>query len=148
MSGDTTVNRLPTTSNAFYQTFDKASDQGFITCISNDLTHIKASTVIPGRYASGGGRICSLNLLQSNDGHILSAGWTRPLDFPITPGVYDETQNGNGDTYIMKMDKDLSKVLLSTFIGGSRSERWNRLATDRDGKIYLASYTLSADFPT
>ncbi len=146
--GGHAANRLPTTSNAFYQDFDKASDQGFISCLSNDLSLLKSSTVIPGSYAIGGGRICSLNLCPSADGHILSAGWARPIDFPITPGVYDETQNGNSDTYIMKMDKDLSKVMLSTFIGGSRSERWNRMTTDGTGKIYLASYTLSSDFPT
>jgi ankyrin repeat protein/SAM-dependent methyltransferase len=146
--GGHAVNRLPTTQNAFHQEFEKATDQGFISCLSNDLSSLKSSTVIPGTYASGGGRICSLNLCQSPDGHVLSAGWARPIDFPITPGVYDETQNGFADTYIMKMDKDLSKVLLSTFIGGSRSERWNRMTTDGAGKIYLACYTLSADFPT
>ena len=146
--GGHAVNRLPTTSYAFYQDFDKASDQGFITCLSNDLTTLRSSTVIPGSYVVGGGRICSLNLCPSPDGHVLSAGWARPIDFPITPGVYDETQNGYADTYIMKMDRDLSKVLLSTFIGGSRSERWNRMTTDGAGKIYLASYTLSSDFPT
>ncbi len=146
--GGHAANWLPTTSEAFHQDFDKASDQGFISRLSNDLTKLKSSTVIPGSYALGGGRICSLNLCQSVDGHVLSAGWVRPIDFPITPGVYDETQNGNGDTYIMKMDRDLSKVLLSTFIGGSRSERWNRMTTDGTGKIYLASYTLSSDFPT
>jgi ankyrin repeat protein len=139
---------LPTTSNAFHRVFDKASDQGFISCLSNDLSKLKSSTVIPGSYATGGGRICSLNLCQSADGQVLSAGWVRPIDFPITPGVYDETQNGNSDTYIMKMDRDLSEVMLSTFIGGSRSERWNRLTTDGAGNIYLASYTLSSDFPT
>jgi ankyrin repeat protein len=140
-------NELPTTSNAFYQAFDKALDQGFISRLSNDLSKLKSSTVIPGSYAVGGGRICSLNLCQSADGHVLSAGWVRPIDFPITPG-YDETQNGNSDTYIMKMDSNLSKVLLSTFIGGNRSERWNRMTTDEKGEIYLASYTLSSDFPT
>ncbi len=146
--GGHAAKRLPTTSNAFHQDFDKASDQGFISCLSNDLSELKSSTVIPGSYATGGGRICSLNLCPSPDGHVLSAGWVRPIDFPITPGVYDETQNGNSDTYIMKMDKDLSHVLLSTFLGGSRSERWNRMTTDGAGKIYLASYTLSSDFPT
>lgn len=140
--------RLPTTTSAFYQDFDKAFDQGFISCLSNDLSTLKSSTVIPGSYAEGGGRICSLNLCQSADGHVLSAGWVRPIDFSITPGVFDETQNGLGDTYILKMNRDLSEVLLSTFIGGSRSERWNRMTTDGTGKIYLASHTLSGDFPT
>jgi ankyrin repeat protein len=146
--GGHAANRFLTTSNAFHQVFDKASDQGFISCLSNDLSGLKSSTVIPGSYANGGGRICSLNLYPSTDGHILSAGWARPIDFPVTPGVFDETQNGNSDTYIMKMDKSLSKVMLSTFIGGSRSERWNRMTTDGAGNIYLASYTLSSDFPT
>ena len=146
--GGHAADRLPTTSGAYCQDFDKAADQGFITRLSGDLTRIVSSTVIPGSYASGGGRICSLNLCQTKEGHILSAGWTRPLDFPITPGVYDETQNGNGDSYILRMDSDLSRVLGSTFIGGSRSERWNRMTTDGKGRIYLASYTLSSDFPT
>jgi len=146
--GGHAATRLPTTPNAFHQDFDKASDQGFISCLSNDLTMLKSSTVIPGSYASGGGRICSLNLWPSPDGHIFSAGWVRPIDFPITPGVFDETQNGNSDTYILKIDKDLSEIMLSTFIGGSRSERWNRMIMDGAGKIYLACYTLSADFPT
>jgi ankyrin repeat protein len=141
-------NKFLTTSDAFHQDFDKALDQGFIARLSADLTTLKSSTVLPGSYAAGGGRICSLNLCQSEDGHILSAGWVSPQDFPITPGVYDETQNGNGDSYILKMDSDLSQVLLSTFIGGSRSERWNRMTTDGKGTLYLASYTLSADFPT
>ncbi|MFC2156853.1 ankyrin repeat domain-containing protein [Acidobacteriota bacterium] len=146
--GGHAVNRLPTTANALYQDFDKAFDQGFVTRFSSDLTELKSSTVLPGSYASGGGRICSLNLCQSADGHILSSGWVRPIDFPISPGAFDETQNGNGDTYIMKLDSDLSKVMSSTFIGGSRSERWIRMITDGTGNIYLASHTLSADFPT
>jgi ankyrin repeat protein len=141
-------NRLPTTPDAFYRYFDKAFDQGFISCLSGDLSNLKASTVLPGSYATGGGRICSLNLCPSPDGHVLSAGWVRPIDFPITAGVFDETQNGLGDTYILKMNRGLSEVLLSTFIGGSRSERWNRMTTDGTGNIYLASHTLSDDFPT
>lgn len=146
--GGHAVKSLPTTANAFYPVCDKAYDQGFISLLSNDLSTLKASTFLPGTYSDGGGRICSLNLCQAEDGHILSAGWVSPVDFPSTPGVYDETVNGKADTYILKMDKDLSRVLLSTFIGGSRSERWNRMETDKSGKIYIASYTLSADFPT
>ena len=42
----------------------------------------------------------------------------------------------------------MSVILASTFIGGSRSERWNRMTTDGRGKLYIASYTLSPDFPT
>jgi ankyrin repeat protein len=140
---------LPTTPQAFYQTFDKHGDQGFISRFSNDLTELKSSTVLPGTGTPGrGGEITSLNLSQSSEGDIFSAGWAGPRDFPSTPNAFDETQNGKGDTYILKIKKDLSVILASTFIGGSRSERWNRMTMDGRGKIYIASYTLSPDFPT
>ncbi len=141
-------NRLPTTSRAFYQDFNQTTNPIFISRFSNNLSKLKSSTLLPGIHSGASRTNIALNLIQTHDGHILSSGWAISKNFPITPGVYDETHNGNGDTYIMKMDRDLSKVLLSTFIGGSRSERWNRMTTDGTGKIYLASYTLSSDFPT
>ncbi|MFC1564706.1 ankyrin repeat domain-containing protein [candidate division KSB1 bacterium] len=140
--------RLPTTSGAYYTEFDKHFDQGFISRFSNDLSDLKSSTVLPGSYHLGGGAITCLNLAQSPEGDIISVGWTGPEDFPSTPGAFDETQNGLADIFITKMNKDLSDVLSSTFIGGSRSERWSRMTTDRMGNIFIASYTHSSDFPT
>ncbi|MCP4723464.1 MAG: hypothetical protein GY863_00435 [bacterium] len=139
---------LPTTSKAYYSEFDKHGDQGFISRLSNDLSELKSSTVLPGSYHSGGGEITSLNLAQSPEGDIISVGWVGPKDFPSIPGALDETQNGESDLYVLKMDKDLTNVLKSTFIGGSRSERWNRMVTDGAGNIYVAGYTLSPDFPS
>jgi ankyrin repeat protein len=140
---------LPTTSHAFYQTFDKNIDQGFISRFDNDLTELLSSTVLPGSGTpEQGGGITSLNLTQSAEGDIVSAGWARSRDFPSTPNAFDETQNGGADTYILKMNKDLSAILASTFVGGSRNERWNRLTEDMEGNLVLASYTLSQDFPT
>jgi ankyrin repeat protein len=140
---------LPTTPDAFYQKFDKHSDQGFISRFNNDLTKLKSSTVLPGTPTTrGSGRIGSLNLGQSLQGNIISVGLAGTTDFPSTPNAFDETHNGGGDTYILKMNKNLSVILASTFIGGSRSERWNRITMDGRGKIYIASYTLSPDFPT
>ena len=140
-------NKLPITSKA-YSAFDKYREQGFISRLNNDLSMLKSSTVLSGSFHSAGGEICSLNLTQSPDGDIVSAGWVSPKNFPTTPGAFDEIQNGKADLFILKMDKDLSKIRLSTFIGGSRSERWNRMTTDGKGNIYIASYTHSSNFPT
>lgn len=147
--GGHTPEGLPTTFDAFYQTFDKNIDQGFISRFDNDLTELLSSTVLPGSGTpEQGGGITSLNLSQSAEGDIVSAGWARSRDFPSTPNALDETHNGGGDTYILKMNKNLSVVLASTFIGGSHNERWNRLAKDTEGNWIIASYTLSKDFPT
>jgi len=148
-AGGHTWNRLPTTSNAFYRTFDKHPDQGFISRFSNDLSDLKSSTLLPGSGTPGqGGEINPLNLVQDQDGEILAAGWAGPKDFPSTPGAFDETQNGGADLFVLKMPEDLSRLSASTFVGGSQHERWNRLVTDPEGNIYVASYTLSKDFPT
>lgn len=148
VGGHTAVG-LPTTPDAFYQTFDKNIDQGFISRFSNDLTELKSSTVLPGSGTPElGGEITSLNLSQSAEGDIVSAGWAGPRDFPSTPNAFDETQNGGMDTYILKMTVDLSAILASTFVGGSHNERWNRLTQDTEGNWLIASYTLSHDFPT
>ena len=148
VGGHTSIG-FPTTPNALYQTFDKHPDQGFISRFSNDLTRLKSSTVLPGSGTPGqGGEINSLNLAQSPEGNIISAGWAGPKDFPSTPNAFDETQNGGEDTYVLKINKDLSKIMASTFIGGSNNERWNRMAKDSKGNFYIASYTLSQDFPT
>lgn len=139
---------LPTTSSAYYRFFDKHYDQGFISRFSHDLTELKSSTVLPGSFFYGGGGVNALNLAQSPEGNIVAAGWSGPKDFPTTPGAFDETHNGGSDSIIYKMNEDLSELLASTFIGGSNNERWNRLVTDESGRIYLAGYTLSTDFPT
>ena len=137
-----------TTPNAYWLVPNQNSDQGFISRFSNDLSKLKSSTLLPGSFHSNGGEITSLNLSQDQNGNIISVGWDSPKNFPTTPGVFDETQNGGSDTYILKIDKDLSKLIASTFIGGSKNERWNRMAIDKNENIYVSSFTSSTDFPT
>ena len=138
---------LPTTSRAYYRTFDQHPDQGFISRYSHDLSLLKSSTVLPGSFPVGGGAIACLSLTQNSEGDIISSGWARPMSFPATAGAFDETPNGGVDTYILVMDRELSNIKTSTFIGGSKDERWNRHVMDRNGGIYLSGFTNSADFP-
>jgi ankyrin repeat protein len=137
------------TAGAYYRAFDKQGDQGFISRFSNDLSALKSSTVLPGSYPPfSAGDICSLNLVQSPEGDLWAAGWAGPKNFPTTPGAFDETQNGGADMFVLRIDPELSAVSASTFIGGEKNERWNRMARDNDGTLLIASYTASANFPT
>jgi ankyrin repeat protein len=139
-------NKLPTP--GAYWTLDRGTDEGFIARLSNDLSRLKSATLLPGTtYSFMGGSIVCLDLAQNRDGNIISTGWAKPFDFPSTPGTFDETQNGESDTYILEMNKDLSRLETSSFIGGSKKERWNRMAIDKKGNFYIASYTASPDFP-
>ena len=140
---------VPTTPGAFCQGTELNLDMGFISCFSSDLSTLKSSTILPGTGTPNmGGESISLNLSQCRDGNIMSAGWASQGDIPITHGAFDETPNGGNDTYLLKMTPDLSRLLAATVVGGSKNERWNRLADDGKGFFYLGSYTLSTNFPT
>jgi len=139
---------FPITSKAFYRTFDMHDDQGFISRLSNDLAQLKSSTLLPGSFPMGGGGIACLALSQNSEGDIVSSGWALPLNFPATPGAFDETYNADNDNYILIMDKELSKLKASTFVGGKKNDHWNRLAMSKNGDIYVGGYTYSEDYPT
>lgn len=140
--------RFPTTKEAFYKDFSLTKNPVFISAFSNNLSELKYSTLLPGIHSEPEKTNIALGLQALPDGSILSSGWAVSRNFPVTPGVYDETHNGGSDMYVLKMDSILSKVIASTFIGGSKDERWSRMIIDRDGYIVIAGYTLSQDFPT
>ena len=142
---------FPTTIKAYHQKFDRHFDQGFISRFSNDLSVLRSSTILPGSFWRGGGGIVCHSLAQNRVGDIIASGVSNPKNFPVTPGAFDETHNGGDefgqDTYIVIINKELSNIIASTLLGGRKDERWNRMAIDNKGNIYLAGYTSSDNFP-
>lgn len=140
--------RFPTTKEAFYKDFSLTKNPVFISAFSSDLSELKYSTLLPGIHSENQRTNVALGLQALPDGNILTSGWAVSRNFPVTPGVYDETHNGGSDMYVLKMDPQLSTVIASTFIGGSKNERWSRMLIDREGYVVIAGYTTAADFPT
>ena len=81
-------------------------------------------------------------MLFDKRGYIYVAGYTSSKNFPTTTSSYSTSYNGgDGDAFILKMDKDLSNMLSSTFLGGSGVENdWRspELVQDDNGNIYIA----------
>lgn len=68
--------------------------------------------------------------------------------FPITPGAYDETHNGDSDIFVTKLDPSGSFLEFSTYIGGSSDEYGHAIDVDSSGNTYLTGYTpVNTDFP-
>src|SRR4051794_5629211 len=80
-------------------------------------------------------------------GHAFISGFAAN-GLPTTPGAYDTTFNGGGDAFVAELSADGSRLLYSTFIGGSSSEGAGALALDPDGSVTITGQTSSADFPT
>lgn len=84
-----------------------------------------------------------------NSGNAVLAGYTESANFPCTTGAYDTTFNGGeNDGCVFCISADGSQLLWSTYIGGSDSDIFFKLALDDSNRVTVGGYTLSPDFPT
>jgi hypothetical protein len=96
-----------------------------------------------------GGYYVGSNALIGTDSadYPYSAGCTNYSDFPTTPGAYNETINGKNDIFIVKLNKDGTSAIYSTFIGGKVNESCYGMKVDPAGYVLITGTTTSPDFP-
>jgi beta-propeller repeat-containing protein len=80
-------------------------------------------------------------------GNTYLAGSTRSLDFPTFLPI-QPTNRGNGDAFIAKLNAAGSRLLYSTYFGGSGDDRAFAIVERAFKSIYVAGLTTSTDFPT
>jgi hypothetical protein len=75
-------------------------------------------------------------------------GSTQSQDFPTTSGVYSESFAGGAlDAFVSILSKDMTSLLYSTLLGGSKEEYTQAVLSDFEGNIYIAGYTSSTNYP-
>jgi Beta-propeller repeat/Domain of unknown function (DUF4214) len=96
-------------------------------------------------FESGGG------VAVDPSGNIYVAGLSSSVDFPTTPGVYQQTHASAGwDVFVMKLNPKAagaSGVVFSTYVGGAGNEHALDIALDPAGNVYVAGGSDSTDFP-
>jgi len=102
----------------------------------------------------GGETVDSANAIAIDaDGNSYITGETSSNDFPTTSSAIQPTRGLNSSSAFMtKLDASGGTVLYSTFLGGSGGrgggDGGTGIAVDTAGKVYVAGYTDSSDFPT
>jgi gliding motility-associated-like protein len=86
-----------------------------------------------------------INLDKYGDVYLVSS--TRSGDFPIVNG-FDKNMGGKQDAIVCKLNGDLSKLIWSTYLGGSDNDAGNALALDDSANVYVTGGTRSNNFPT
>jgi uncharacterized repeat protein (TIGR01451 family) len=81
-------------------------------------------------------------------GSVYVTGGTKSFGFPTSAGAYQGTRAGDTDAYFSKFNSAGSSLLYSTYLGGGGTDRGSGIAIDANGKVYLAGFTGSGDFPT
>jgi hypothetical protein len=83
-------------------------------------------------------------------GNAFITGGTKSLDYPVTPGAFDTTQNGQGDCFVTRLNDKGTALDYSTYLGGISEEGslgGQGIAVDANGNVYVAGFAGSPDYP-
>jgi muconolactone delta-isomerase len=116
--------------------------------LNKELTQILQSTYLGG---SGGDGVNAL-AIHPTTGEVYVAGATFSTNFPKTTGGAQakctDCSNYSFDAFVARLNKDLTQILQSTYLGGSGDDGVNALAIHpTTGEVYVAGATFSTNFP-
>jgi hypothetical protein len=81
-------------------------------------------------------------------GNSYIVGETYSTDFPVTPGSFKTTYEGEGDGVVFKLNPEGTILHYSTYLGGSGNDYARSITLDKAGNAYITGTTSSIDFPT
>ena len=129
----------------------------FVSQLSADGSTLEFST-----YLGGEDRDTLRGMVADSQGSVYITGSTRSVDYPTTPGVFQDGFVGAiygcynsvppyyyncEDVYVTKLKTDGSGFVYSTFLAGTHIDESGDIALDRSGSVYVSGYTYSSDFP-
>ncbi|GAA5185716.1 hypothetical protein GCM10023322_30340 [Rugosimonospora acidiphila] len=153
VTGFTQSSTFPTTPGAFDRTGSANDDlDAFVSKLNPTGTGLVYSTFLGGSNFEWG-----RDIALDAAGDVYVAGQTKSSNFPTTSGAFDRTFNvancprcgvDQYDAFVTKLNPSGSKLVYSTFLGGTDIDDILALAVDGSGQAYVAGQTVSHDFPT
>ncbi len=99
-------------------------------------------------FLGGSGGDAGLGIAVDAAGDAYVTGYTSSADFPTTGGVFEPVAPGGFVAFVAKLDPSGSKLLYSTYLGGSgQGDEGLGIAIDGSGDAYVTGTTRSANFP-
>jgi uncharacterized protein (TIGR03437 family) len=147
ITGATTSSNFPVSDGAVQPAFGGGTGtDAFVTKLDPTGSHFLFST-----YLGGTGNDLGSGIAVDAAGNVYVTGVAGYGGFPVTQGAFQKQLRGNFDVFLAKLSPDGSKLLFSTYLGGSRDEGierfFPRVAVDGAGLPYVAGITESTDFP-
>lgn len=108
-------------------------------------------------YLGGSGNDGALGVAVDGAGNAFVTGWTDSTNFPTTTNAFSRRIAGslvNGfttypvDAFVAKLSPDGSRLVYSTYLGGSRMDTGTGITVDAADNAYVTGYTYSTNFPT
>ncbi len=164
--GMTNSANFPTTAGAYQKSFagfggntcERLGD-AFVTKLNPSGSQLIYSTYLGGRQDD-----LATGVAIDASGNAYVTGSTLSQDFPITSGAYQTSFRGSGgqqgrpscggaslantgDAFVTKFDPTGSKLIFSTYLGGTLDDFAAAIAVDAQQNVYVGGSTLSRDFP-
>ncbi|MCS7023668.1 MAG: SBBP repeat-containing protein [Bryobacteraceae bacterium] len=100
-------------------------------------------------YLGGDGVDVANSMAVTPEGKVWLAGYTFSNDLPLTPGSYRTQRAGDADAVILRVDLDnvANPIEYATLLGGRAADVIYALQLLAGGRLALAGYTFSPDFP-
>ena len=144
--GTTLSNDFPTTKEAYQRRIGSGYD-GILLKL-NPL----GTGLVAGSYLGGNNHDYAYRVALDREENVYVAGQTLSSDFRTTPDALQTSQQGPtpNDGFLTKLDQGLTRVLYSTYLGGSGSsggDSCDGLAVTECGEAYVSGLTTGPGFP-
>lgn len=143
VAGDTGSSAFPGTVGGYQENCDGSRD-AFIARLNAGLTTLLQATCL-----GGGGYDWAASLtVHPVNGDIYVTGNTDSDGFPGSTGGAQQTRAGQYDTFVARLNPQLTSLIQATYLGGSDQEGATTIAVHpTTGDVYVAGWTVSNNFP-
>ncbi len=165
VTGYTNSHNFPVTTNAYQQNMAGAGGNQLFTIGDAFIVKLNSSLskIVYATYLGGVADESAQAIAVDSAANAYLAGITLSNNFPVTAGAVQTTFRGSGgqpvtdfgvpffvtgDAFVSKVSADGSKLLFSTYLGGSQDDAATSIAVDAAGNVYVGGFTISTDFPT
>src|SRR3990167_6970863 len=124
-------------------------EYGFKVASYDKTKELVIDPLLASTYVGGSNYDRALSIAIDTSGNVYVGGSTISSNFPTTSGVYDASFNGGAsDASLLRFNSDLTNLLASTYLGGSKDDYIYSIVIGTGGNIYMCGDTGSSDFPT
>ncbi len=142
ITGKTRSPDFPNTTGAYNTSYNNYFDV-FITKLDPS-----GSSLIYSTYIGGSDHEYGHDIAVDKIGNAYVTGWVWSSDFPTTKSAFNRTQSGHWDIFALKLNKNGSNLIYSTFIGDNNADMGEGIVIDAIGNAYITGSTHSSNFPT
>lgn len=114
----------------------------FVAKISADGSRLIYATFLGGILADR-----ATGIAVARDGSVFVTGETLSGDFPTTAGAFQARYSGFGDAFAIRLNANGSRLMFSTFLGGSHTDGAAGVILDANLNAYVTGFTVSRNFP-